>query len=245
MTNSPVSSITTGGQTVSVVANGVTYQAKKIIVTAPTNYLAKSNTANGITFNPPLPSAYIDAFGGLPLVPVYKALLGFKSAFNVPFSPPAPPATSFSVVVPLVNSEISTFFPNFWGTNTCEFIADGALAQQLDAAGNAGAAALLLNELEGTFPGATAAWDGRITGSSWMSNKYFGGAFSAALPGQYPSRALISKPIGNQLWFAGEAASTEHGRGLLQAAFRSGAAAAAAALKTIGLAEKTRGGALK
>lgn len=239
--NAPVTAINTSGSLATVTAGGTTYQGKSVIVTCPTNYLAKSNTAAGIQFTPALPAAYLSAFAGLPLVPVYKALMGFKSSFpfNIPGiplnNPPPLVSTSFSVVLPLSNSELSTFFPNFWGTNTVEFIADGDLAQTLDAAGNAGAATLLLSQLETTFPGATAAWDGRITGSNWMSNPYFGGAFSAAVPGQVPARAQIAKPIGN-LWFAGEAASTGGDRGLLLAAYRTGAAAATGALRQLGIA---------
>ena len=233
VTSAPVSSITTGGATVAVTTGSTTYQAKTVIVTAPTNVLAKSNTSGGITFNPSLPSSYLSAFAGLPLVPVYKALLGFKSNFQFDVPPGTMPTQQpFSVVLPLTNTKISTFFPNFWGTNACEFIADGTLAQTLDAAGNQGAAPLLLAQLETVFPGATAAWDGRITGSNWMSNPYFGGAFSAAQPGQYGARALIQKPIGNQVWFAGEATSTGGERGLLLAAYRTGLTAGTAAATT-------------
>jgi monoamine oxidase len=233
VTSAPVSAIATGGTTVSVTSGSTTYQAKTVIVTAPTNVLAKSNTSGGIAFNPALPSSYLDAFAGLPLAPIYKALLGFKSSFQFDVPPGTTPVQQpFSAVFPLTNTEISTFLPNFWGTNTCEFIADGTLAQTLDAAGNQGAAPLLLAELETVFPGATAAWDGRITGSNWMSNPYFGGAYSAALPGQFGSRALIQKPIGSQLWFAGEAASTGGERSSLLAAYRTGLTAGTAAATT-------------
>jgi len=241
--SAPVTSITTGGATVSVTTGSTTYQAKTVIVTAATNVLAKSNTSGGISFSPPLPSSYVNAFAGLPLASVYKSLLGFKSPFQF-IVPGVSPQQSFSVVLPLTNNAICTFFPNFWGTNTCEFIADGTLAQTLDAAGNQGAAPMLLAQLETVFPGATAAWDGRITGSNWMSNRYFGGAYSAALPGQYGSRALIQKPIANQLWFAGEATSTGGERGLLLAAYRTGltagTAAATTALKISGASARKR-----
>jgi monoamine oxidase len=246
VTSAPVSSITTGGATVSVTTGSTTYQAKTVIVTAPTNVLAKSNASGGISFSPALPSSYLSAFAGLPLVPIYKALLGFKSSFQFDVPPGTTPAQQpFSVVFPLTTTETATFFPNFWSTNTCEFIANGTLAQTLDAAGNQGAAPMLLAQLETAFPGATAAWDGRITGTNWMSNPYFGGAFSAALPGQYGSRAVIQKPIGNQLWFAGEATSTGGERGLLLAAYRTGltagTAAATTALKISGAAARKRG----
>lgn len=246
--NSPVTAINTSGPVATVTAGGATYQGKSVIVTAPTNVLAKSNTADGIAFTPALPALYINAFASLPLVPVYKALMGFKPGFTfnppqppclLPPCPPSPPPRSFSVVLPLTNSPTATFFPNFWGTNTVEFIADGALAQTLDAAGNAGAAPILLSQLETTFPGATAAWDNRITGSNWISNRYFGGAFSAAVPGGFGARAQISQPIGN-LWFAGEAASSAGDRGLFLAACRTGAAAASGALRSLGLAARGR-----
>lgn len=243
LTGSPVTNITTGGPTVTVTSNGATYSAKSVVVTAATNVLAKGNTAGGIQFNPPLPDAYLNAFANLPLVPIFKALLGFKPGFQLNV-PGVTPQTAFSVVVPLVNSEISSFFPNFWNTNTCEFIADSDLAQTLEStyvgSGPNAAAAMLLAEMEPTFPGATAAWDGRITGSTWISNPYFGGAFSAAKVGAVPDRGAIAHAIGNQLWFAGEAVNTAGDRGLLQGALRSGAVAAQAAMKQIGLAIRSR-----
>lgn len=240
MTSAPVTAITTGGPAILVTANGVTYQGKTLVVTVPTNVLAKSNKAGGIQFTPALPASYVSAFAGLPLLPAYKALLGFKPSFqfNVPGIAPSPPQ-SFTAILPLVNTENSAYFPNFWNTNTCEFVATGSLPAQLEAAGQAGAASILLRELETAFPGATAAWDGRITASSWLTNPYFGGAFSAALPGQFPARAVIAQPIGNQLWFAGEATSSQGIRGTLLAAYRTGAASAASALKTVGMAVRS------
>ena len=233
VTSAPVTSITTDGATVAVTTGSTTYQAKTVIVTAPTNVLAKSNASGGITFNPPLPSSYLNAFASLPLTRAYKALLGFKSSFQFDVPPGSTPVQQpFSVVFPLTNSEMCSFLPNFWGTNTCEFLAGGTLAQTLDAAGNSGAAPLLLAQLETVFPGATAAWDGRITGSNWMSNPYFGGAYSAALPGQYGSRALIQAPLGKQLWFAGEATSSGGERGSLLGAYRTGLTAGTAAATT-------------
>lgn len=245
MTNAPVSSIATGGQTVLVTANGVTYKAKAVIVTASAAVLAKSSGAGGIAFTPALPAPYMNAFAALPLTPCFKALLGFDKSFtfDVPGASAAGfAANSFSVVLPLTNSPVSTYFPNFWNTNTCEFIAGGDLAVSLEqtytSSGSAAAASQLLRELEATFPGVTAAWDNRMSASSWMSNPYIGGAYSAAMPGQFGARATISQPIGNQLWFAGEAVWPQGARGLMQGAYRSGASAATGALRALGLAAR-------
>lgn len=238
-TGAPVSAIATGGTGVTVTANGVAYNAKTVIVTASTNVLAKSNAPGGIAFSPALPASYVTGFAALPLTACYKALLGFNPGFSFAV-PGVTPPNAFSVALALTNVENATYFPNFWGTNTCEFIATGDLAVQLEQSGSQAAAQTLLTELDTAFPGAKAAWDGRISGSSWMTNPYFGGAFSAAMPGQWSVRRALAQPIGNRLWFAGEAIYDGGARGLIIAAWRSGAAAASAALKTVGLASARR-----
>jgi monoamine oxidase len=233
--NMPVKSIATGGPVVNVtMASGQVYTAKTVIVTASTAVLA----SGGITFAPALPSAYTQAFAGLPLGNVYKALIGIKPGFslNVPGV-----GTGFSVVLPLSNSDMPAMFPNFWGTNNVEFIASGNLALTLENAGPAGAAPMLLATLDAALPGAAAQWDGRITATTWSNNPYTKGAYSGALPGDVGARSVLQQPISGQLWFAGEAVNPTGSRGVVQGAYRSGIAAATAALRTIGLASSARG----
>lgn len=228
-TSTPVTSITTapGGVTVQS-ATGKRFSSKTIIVTASTAVLA----SNGIAFSPALPAAYTAAFAGLPLANVYKCLMGLTGPrLNVP-DPTF--GTNFGVVVPLVAGDSAAIFSNFWSTNTVEFIANGALALDLETGGPAHAAQVLMAQLQTHFPGAT--WDGRITASTWTTNPYIKGAYSGALVGQVPARTLLQQPISNQLWFAGEAINATGSRGVIQGAYRSGIAAATAAMKAAGLA---------
>jgi monoamine oxidase len=231
----PVKSVATGGATVTVTtASGQVYNAKTAIVTASTAVLA----SGGIAFTPALPSAYAQAFAGLPLSNIYKALIGLKPSFqiNVPGV-----GTGFSVVLTLTDSDSAAMFPNFWGTNTVEFIANGNLALSLENAGPSGARPMLLAALDAAFPGAAAQWDGRMTASAWTNNPYTKGAYSGALPGDVGARSVLQQPIAGQLWFAGEAVNATGSRGVLQGAYRSGIAAATGALRTIGLASSARG----
>jgi len=234
-TCTPVTAIATsaGGVTVQT-ATGQTFTSKTIIVTASTAVLA----GNGITFSPALPPAYTGAFAALPLANIYKCLMGLTGPrLNVP-DPSF--GTSFGVVVPLVTGDAAAIFPNFWNTNTVEFIANGALAVDLETGGPAHAAQVLMGQLKTHFPGAT--WDGRITASTWTSNPYTKGAYSGALVGQTQARSLLTQPVNNQLWFAGEAVNATGSRGVIQGAYRSGIAAATAALKTVGLAAQAHPG---
>jgi monoamine oxidase len=100
---------------------------------------------------------------------------------------------------------------------------------------------MLLATLDAALPGAAAQWDGRITATTWSNNPYTKGAYSGALPGDVGARSVLQQPISGQLWFAGEAVNPTGSRGVVQGAYRSGIAAATAALRTIGLASSARG----
>jgi len=102
---------------------------------------------------------------------------------------------------------------------------------------------MLLATLDAAFPGAAAQWDGRITASAWSNNPYTKGAYSGALPGEVGARSVLQQPISGQLWFAAKRSTRPVSRGVIQGAYRSGIAAATAALRTIGLASQARGGA--
>jgi monoamine oxidase len=45
----------------------------------------------------------------------------------------------------------------------------------------------------------------RIHATRWNKNPWTLGAFSTALPGAQSFRKVLSKPLGDQVWFAGEA----------------------------------------
>jgi monoamine oxidase len=67
--------------------------------------------------------------------------------------------------------------------------------------------------------------------SAWHQDPFARGSYSHALPGKAGARAVLVEPVGNRIFFAGEACSLEsfstaHG------AFETGVAAGAAVLKS-------------
>jgi monoamine oxidase len=83
----------------------------------------------------------------------------------------------------------------------------GRLAQEL---GNAGAAAMIEHArgLLARLFGAAILKDIVRTGTTaWTANAYVGGAYSVLRPGGGEARAALARPIGDKLFFAGEATS--------------------------------------
>ncbi|MEM7427581.1 MAG: FAD-dependent oxidoreductase, partial [Pseudomonadota bacterium] len=64
---------------------------------------------------------------------------------------------------------------------------------------------------------------GRVT--DWGQNPLTLGAYSAVRPGRFAARAELARPVGNRLFFAGEAMSDAHA-GLCGGAYSSGKRAA-------------------
>jgi len=194
---------------------------------------------SGITFHPHLPTAYRDAFGDLPMGNAYKAILGFDGR---PFDGRlGTQPGKMNNVIPLVDAPTPAYSVNYFAEQfpdaaphvviTCE----AEIADAYEAMGPDMAALDILARLEVPFPGITGMWNGEIRASSWRTNPYTCGAMSSAAPGKAASRALLSRPIGNRLWFAGEAVSVRshslvHGAWATGAVAGAGAARAAAAL---------------
>jgi len=71
--------------------------------------------------------------------------------------------------------------------------------------------------------------------SDWASNPLTLGAYAAARPGQYGARAALEAPLGDKVWFAGEALGGDY-TGLVSGAYFSGKSMAQR-LVTAGAAE--------
>jgi monoamine oxidase len=218
----PVERITRTADGVKIQTAKGSIRSKTVIVTASSNALA----AGAIEFQPALPAEYVEGFASLPLVACYKCLLGFRSA--------APFPDQFSIFQPLVDGTTPAFFPRFWGTNHLEIIAGGDLARNLELGGSENAIRDLLARLEVSFPGCTAEFDGRISESRWLTNPFIQGAYSGALPGAFPVRSALSKPIDDQIWFAGEALAPGGAHSSMHGAHRTGVSAATGALQSLG-----------
>jgi monoamine oxidase len=216
--------ITRGGGGVAVETNAGTFRAKTAIVTVSTGVLG----AGAIEFKPALPAATRDAIAALPLGLIYKAALGFKR--NV-----FPAFENMTAVTQLSQKPAVTYFANFWKTKIVEFLADADIATRIEGMSRTGQIDYLLGRLEENVPGASAAFDGRMTASNWGHDPFTYGSYSHARVGMTQAREELRKGVANAIFFAGEAVAQTSTITLLQGAYNAGIAAATAALRAIGV----------
>jgi monoamine oxidase len=228
--NTLVHKISRSGSGVTVVTNGGTFRGKTAIITVSPAVLH----AGGIEFAPALPAATREAIAALPLGVVCKAFLGFgKDIF--------PALKPMTAVTQLSNQPAVTYFAKFWGTNVVEFLADADIAIKIEGMSRTGQIDYLLRRIEENVPGASKAFDGRISVSNWSNNPYTHGSYSYAKVGKSDARETLRKSIANQLFFAGEATAQGSSITQLQGAYIAGIGAASGALKSIGVNVKHSG----
>ncbi len=119
-----------------------------------------------------------------------------------------------------------------FGRPLIEGFLGGACAEQLERDGLDGAFAFAADELAALLGSRIRGKLRLLAGSAWRQADGIGGSYSHALPGHAPRRAVLARPVGGRLFFAGEATdpidySTAHG------AWQSGRRAATEALAAL------------
>jgi len=220
--NTPVISISWGhpcGVQIGTPAGVI--QATTAIVTVPLGVLASER----LTFSPALPAQHQDAIGGLAMGAVEKVALQFsKDVFNAKMN---------TLATPLVNKVENSFVQaHLFGTNVGICTVAGDLARNLAALGETALIDHALSAMEAMFGSAVSAAFIRGSASSWLTDPYSLGAYTYAGPGAAPLRTALAAPVGNQIFFAGEALSVlKHGS--LPGAYDSGQAAARLVLEAL------------
>jgi monoamine oxidase len=171
--------------------------ASTAIVTVPLGVLASER----LTFNPVLPSQHQEAISGLPMGVVEKIALQFnKDIFNV--------GEINTLATPLVDKVNNSFVQaQLWGKNIGICIVGGNLARDLDAVGGSALIDYALATMESMFGSAVSGAFVKGNNSSWLNDPYSGGAYTYATLGAVPLRTALATPVGNQIFFAGEALS--------------------------------------
>jgi monoamine oxidase len=190
--------------------------ADAVIVTLPSNLLAERE---GL-FLPALPGKTAAA-AGLPLGLADKLFLSLAAAEQFEkdsraFGDASRAATAAYQFRPFGRPLIEAYF-------------GGALAAELEAAGEAAFFDFAVAELVGLFGGDFARRVTPLRLHRWGSDPLSRGSYSYALPGKADCRAALAAPVDDRLFFAGEACSqndysTAHG------AFLTGVAAAEQAI---------------
>jgi monoamine oxidase len=210
--DSEVTAIDWSGPLIRVECSSGRIEARAAIITLPPTVLARGS----VKFTPDLPTAYLDAFHGLPLGVVNKVF--FKLG-----------AGQFP------ERESRHFIGSDTSTRTCSYLVHpaeqpllcaffgGNLSWELEQRGEL--VEFAREELRRVF-GADFVNELRASiATAWGSDPHARGSYSAALPGKANLREILGRPVTPQLMFAGEACSVHH-YGTLHGAWLSGVAAA-------------------
>ncbi|MGD9742016.1 MAG: flavin monoamine oxidase family protein [Dongiaceae bacterium] len=191
----PVSAIDWSGPGVKVGTPRGILEARAAIVTVSTGVLQ----ADAIRFAPSLPPATRDAIGHLPMGLLGKIALGFA------------PGTRFDIpandwVTYLTRSREAVFFLAWpFEADVMVGFCGGRFGWDLTRAGEAAAVDFGLGELTKLI-GADARKRfvrGRFT--QWGRDPHMRGAYAHEAPGHHGARTALMTPVGDRIWFAGEA----------------------------------------
>ncbi len=207
--------------------------ARACIVTVSTGVLA----AGQIAFDPPLPQAARAAITGLPMGLLTKVALHAATADRLDLAP------GTSLHRQIAHFHEPAMFFHAWprGEDHLVGFIGGAASWQLSEAGPAATEAFARAELRRLLGARVeSAFDAAVV-TGWGADPAFLGAYAYAPPGCTGLRAAMDRPVGDRLWFAGEAWCSDGLAGTVGGAFRSGERAAAGIVSTTRLTEDSGG----
>jgi monoamine oxidase len=219
--STPVKTIDTT-RNVAVATPKGTINARAAIVTVSTNVIA----SGGIKFTPELPHRQVDTFGRLSLGSYDHIALDLVGN-------PLGLESDDLVFEKSVDTHTAALVANVSGTSLCLVEVAGAFGRDLSAHGDAAMVDFAGEWLARLYGAEVKKAIGRSAATRWNSQPLTLGAFSAAVPGGQAARRLMMEPVGDALWFAGEAAH-ETLWGTVGGAWESGERAADAVLRKLG-----------
>jgi monoamine oxidase len=227
--STPVTAVTWGGSNgIQLATTAGTVQAQAVIVTIPMGVLAGGTP----TFNPPLPPAYVEAIQGLPMGHVEKVFLRFKRNIFRGVLP-------HTMLTQLVDTRSTPALrAKVWGENVAMVLLgsneDPTTHPTTAELAHLGPQALIdfaLGVVDQAFPGARPHFASGIA-SDWITGPYSQGSYTYAPPGHVPLRQVLSTPLNQQIFFAGEAvAMLSHSS--VPGAYETGQAAAQNVLQAL------------
>lgn len=198
--STPARAVDWSGSGVRVETDAGTIEARACIVTVSTGVLA----AGAIRITPDLPSQTQEAVTDLPMGQLLKIGLRFDGD-RFGLSPND--FVSHAIDGPLPGDAVYFLaFPH--GHDHVVGFAGGSFGRALEAEGEAAAidhalerfASMLGSDVKRRFRGGTMA--------GWDANPLTRGAYSAARPGRFAAREALAQPLGDRVFFAGEAMAT-------------------------------------
>jgi monoamine oxidase len=197
-------------------------RGRAAIVAASTAVLA----AGRIDFDPPLPLEIQEAIAALPLGEAEKVAVAFsRDVFG------RSELDHLSFVHDTL--EAVRFFIRPFGHDLAIAYIAGRFARALSDEGEAAMIAFAEDRLVDVFGADIRRHRIGAAATGWLRDPDIGGGYSCALPGKAAARAVLATPVGDRLFFAGEACSLRS-YGTIHGAYESGVAAARAVAATLG-----------
>lgn len=212
--NSPVSRIRWGGTGVIVETSIGSIGAKAVIVTVSTGVLG----AEVIAFDPPLPLWKREAIAEVPMGLLVKVPLQFR---GTRFGLPSNGWLSYYAET----REVCQFQTWPFDRDLLIGFMGGRFAWDISAAGETAAVDFALGELRKLFGGRVDKAFVKGTLTPWAIDPWSRGSYASARPGCTAQRARLAEPIGERVYFAGEAVAGRFAQ-TCDGAFLSGQAVA-------------------
>ena len=215
----PAEVIEHAGKTVRVETPRGDLRCRAVIVTVPTNVLATGLPR----FRPELADKRAAA-AVLPLGVADKLFLRLDGAEEFPVDSHLTGA--FDRVA------TGSYYLRPMGRPLIEGYFGGRFAAELEAEGEGAFANFAIDQLAGLLGGAIRKRLHPVAASAWASDPHARGSYSHAMPGHADARRILAAPVDDRLFFGGEACSV-HDFSTAHGAYRTGVAAADAAIAAL------------
>ena len=205
--NTIVKEIKWGGKGVVVETNQGSIKSKTCVLTVSTEVLNQGK----IKFTPKLPLEKYEAFNGINLGVYNHITLQLKNEFYKSFEI-LPDTYLFSKIKNKV-SPPKGFFGSLrlHNTNLSYFDVGGQFAKNLENEGERACIDFVIKSLKSTFGNKFDQFVIKAHATTWGKNEFSLGSYSSARPGKAHLRGVLKSSVGDRIFFAGEATSTNYG----------------------------------
>jgi len=216
-----VQEISWGGNGINVKTNDGSLRARAVVVTVSTGVLA----SEGITFSPALSTEKVESFHAFPMGSYnHIALLYSEDVFGL-----GPDAYIIPVAA---DKRDAGLVSNAGGKNLVMIYVGGDLGWEFERKGVNNAVDYGIAYIDSILGANTRSKFLQGTFTRWGHNRWTRGSYAAAAPGGLAYRDVLRQPVGNRIFFAGDACHPE-GSSSAARAYQTGVEVAAEVLSVV------------